>query len=86
MLSCNLVFCRFTVPSGHKWRSHRKLIAPTFHLNVLKGFIDLFNENSRQVIKKLDLEIGKTFDAHDHMSEATVEILLGKTYTFYIYK
>lgn len=65
--------------SGHKWRSHRKLIAPTFHLNVLKGFIELFNENSRQVIKKMDLEIGKTFDAHDHMSEATVEILLGKT-------
>lgn len=63
---------------GHKWRSHRKLIAPTFHLNVLKGFIDLFNENSRQVIKKLDKELGKTFDAHDHMSEATVEILLGK--------
>lgn len=64
--------------TGHKWRSHRKLIAPTFHLNVLKSFIDLFNENSRQVVKKLELEIGKTFDAHDHMSEATVEILLGK--------
>lgn len=64
--------------TGHKWRSHRKLIAPTFHLNVLKSFIDLFNENSRQVVKKLEMEIGKTFDAHDHMSEATVEILLGK--------
>lgn len=92
---CSLVCLQFTLllssllllppplPShgriGHKWRSHRKLIAPTFHLNVLKGFIDLFNENSRQVIKKMDLEIGKTFDAHDHMSEATVEILLGKT-------
>lgn len=63
---------------GHKWRSHRKLIAPTFHLNVLKSFIDLFNENSRQVVKKLDAEAGKTFDAHDYMSEATVEILLGK--------
>lgn len=72
--------------SGHKWRSHRKLIAPTFHLNVLKGFIDLFNENSRQVIKKLNLEMGKTFDAHDYMSEATVEILLGKKiYALFIY-
>lgn len=72
-------FNSYLIPSpGNKWRSHRKLIAPTFHLNVLKGFIDLFNENSRQVIKKLDKEMGKTFDAHDHMSEATVEILLGK--------
>lgn len=50
----------------------------------MKGFIDLFNENSRQVIKKLDMEVGKTFDAHDHMSEATVEILLGKIEWFMV--
>lgn len=66
------------ISTGHKWRSHRKLIAPTFHLNVLKSFIDLFNENSRHVVKKLSVEAGKTFDAHDYMSEATVEILLGE--------
>lgn len=68
----------FALNVGHKWRSHRKLIAPTFHLNVLKSFIDLFNENSLQVVQKLGNEVGKTFDAHDYMSEATVEILLGK--------
>ncbi|XP_005177793.1 cytochrome P450 4g15 [Musca domestica] len=64
------------ISTGHKWRSHRKLIAPTFHLNVLKSFIDLFNENSRNVVRKLQSEGGKTFDCHDYMSEATVEILL----------
>ncbi|XP_055371265.1 cytochrome P450 4g15 [Condylostylus longicornis] len=64
------------ISTGHKWRSHRKLIAPTFHLNVLKGFIDLFNENARNVVDKLKKEGTKTFDAHDYMSEATVEILL----------
>lgn len=62
---------------GDKWRRHRKLIAPTFHLNVLKSFIDLFNANSREVVKKLKTEVGKTFDCHDYMSEATVEMLLG---------
>lgn len=45
---------------------------------MLKSFIDLFNENSRHVVKKLQLEGGKSFDAHDYMSEATVEILLGE--------
>lgn len=64
--------------SGQKWRAHRKLIAPTFHLNVLKSFIELFNENSRNVVRKLRAEDGRTFDCHDYMSEATVEILLGK--------
>uniref|UniRef100_A0A182PU94 Uncharacterized protein n=1 Tax=Anopheles epiroticus TaxID=199890 RepID=A0A182PU94_9DIPT len=64
------------ISTGHKWRQHRKLIAPTFHLNVLKGFIDLFNENSRLVVKKMQKENGKVFDCHDYMSECTVEILL----------
>ncbi|XP_049859621.1 cytochrome P450 4g15 [Schistocerca gregaria] len=64
------------ISSGQKWRSHRKLIAPTFHLNVLKSFIDLFNANSRDVVNKLRKEGTKTFDVHDYMSECTVEILL----------
>lgn len=64
------------ISTGQKWRAHRKLIAPTFHLNVLKSFIDLFNANSREVVDKLKKEIGKEFDCHDYMSEATVEILL----------
>nr|ANW46746.1 cytochrome P450 CYP4G102 [Locusta migratoria] len=64
------------ISSGQKWRSHRKLIAPTFHLNVLKSFIDLFNANSRDVVTKLRKEGKKTFDIHDYMSECTVEILL----------
>ncbi|XP_063379604.1 cytochrome P450 4g15 [Cydia fagiglandana] len=63
------------ISTGQKWRSHRKLIAPTFHLNVLKSFIDLFNANSRAVVEKLKKETSD-FDCHDYMSECTVEILL----------
>lgn len=63
---------------GQKWRAHRKLIAPTFHLNVLKSFIELFNDNSRLVCKKMAALNGKTFDCHDYMSECTVETLLGE--------
>ncbi|XP_012279668.1 cytochrome P450 4g15 [Orussus abietinus] len=64
------------ISTGPKWRAHRKLIAPTFHLNVLKSFIDLFNANSRCVVEKMRKEVGKEFDCHDYMSECTVEILL----------
>ncbi|CAG2059383.1 unnamed protein product [Timema podura] len=64
------------ISSGNKWRSHRKLIAPTFHLNVLKSFVDLFNTNSQAVVEKMRLEGGRVFDVHDYMSECTVEILL----------
>ncbi|KYM99110.1 Cytochrome P450 4g15 [Cyphomyrmex costatus] len=64
------------ISTGSKWRAHRKLIAPTFHLNVLKSFIDLFNANSRAVVEKMRQEGDKEFDCHDYMSECTVEILL----------
>ncbi|XP_018331831.1 cytochrome P450 4g15 [Agrilus planipennis] len=64
------------ISTGQKWRAHRKLIAPTFHLNVLKSFIELFNANSRATVEKLRKEGNKEFDCHDYMSEATVEMLL----------
>ncbi|EZA59842.1 hypothetical protein DMN91_001223 [Ooceraea biroi] len=64
------------ISNGQKWHTHRKLIAPTFHLNVLKTFIDLFNANSRTVVEKMRKECDKEFDCHDYMSECTVEILL----------
>ncbi|KAJ0179462.1 hypothetical protein K1T71_005174 [Dendrolimus kikuchii] len=64
------------ISSGDKWRSHRKMIAPTFHINILKSFVNVFNQNSKNVVEKMRPEIGKTFDVHDYMSEVTVDILL----------
>ncbi|XP_041972877.1 cytochrome P450 4g15-like [Aricia agestis] len=64
------------ISSGEKWRSHRKMIAPTFHINILKSFMDIFNQNSRNVVNKMKKEAGKVFDVHDYMSGVTVDILL----------
>ncbi|CAB3235965.1 unnamed protein product [Arctia plantaginis] len=64
------------ISSGEKWRSHRKMIAPTFHINILKSFVGIFNQNSKNVVEKMRPEIGKTFDVHDYMSGVTVDILL----------
>lgn len=62
---------------GEKWRSHRKMIAPTFHINILKSFVNVFNQNSKNVVEKMRGEVGKVFDVHDYMSGVTVDILLG---------
>lgn len=64
------------ISSGEKWRSHRKLIAPAFHMNVLKSFMDVFNANSLAVVEKMRKEVGTVFDVHDYMSGVTVDILL----------
>nr|ARA91599.1 cytochrome P450 monooxygenase [Pieris rapae] len=64
------------ISSGEKWRSHRKIIAPTFHINILKSFVDTFNQNSKSVVNRMKTEMGKVFDVHDYMSGVTVDILL----------
>ena len=53
------------------------MIAPTFHLNILKSFVPLFFENSRDLVIKLRKEVGKEFDVHEYMNAVTVDILLG---------
>lgn len=72
------------ISSGDHWRSHRKLIAPAFHQNVLKSFIGTFNSNSLNVVKRMEKEMGKVFDCHDYMSETTVDILLGKNFADFL--
>ncbi|KAG6450739.1 hypothetical protein O3G_MSEX006757 [Manduca sexta] len=52
------------------------MIAPTFHINILKSFVSVFNQNSKNVVEKMRSEVGKTFDVHDYMSGVTVDILL----------
>ncbi|CAD6208793.1 GSCOCT00003601001.2-RA-CDS [Cotesia congregata] len=64
------------ISGGEKWRTHRKIIAPTFHLNVLKTFVPLFYENSIDLVKRLKSEVGKEFDVHDYLSAVTVDILI----------
>lgn len=64
------------ISTGEKWRLHRKLIAPTFHINILKSFVSIFNENSQKVVQTLKEKSGIEIDIHDYMSETTVDILL----------
>lgn len=64
------------ISKGDKWRSHRKMIAPTFHTNILKSFVSVFYRNSVGVVNTLRKEIGKEFDIHEYMSEVTTDILL----------
>lgn len=68
------------ISHGETWKNHRKLIAPAFHMNVLKTFTPLFYKNSLRVVEKLRKDIGmrKEFDCHDYMSEVTVDILIRK--------
>ncbi|KAJ8947562.1 hypothetical protein NQ318_005042 [Aromia moschata] len=64
------------ISKGEKWRSHRKMIAPTFHSSILKSFMPVFNKNANNLIDSFKKEYGKAFDVHDYMSRTTVDTLL----------
>ncbi|XP_012536641.1 cytochrome P450 4g15 [Monomorium pharaonis] len=64
------------ITTGDKWRRHRKMIVPTFHLSILKTFVPLFYENSIELVNRLRDKIGKEFDCHDYLSAVTVDILI----------
>ncbi|KAL0121800.1 hypothetical protein PUN28_006928 [Cardiocondyla obscurior] len=63
------------ITTGDKWRRHRKVIAPTFHMNILKTFVPLFYENSIDLVHRLREKVGQKFDCHDYLSAVTVDIL-----------
>ncbi|XP_071631413.1 cytochrome P450 4g15-like isoform X1 [Temnothorax longispinosus] len=63
------------ITKGDKWRRHRKVIASTFHMNILKTFVPLFYENSIDLVNRLRDKVGKKFDCHDYLSAVTVDIL-----------
>ncbi|CAG2066000.1 unnamed protein product, partial [Timema podura] len=51
------------ISTGEIWRTHRKLIAPTFHLHVLKSFITQLNAHSNILVERLNKQVGgKSFD------------------------
>lgn len=45
--------------TGTTWKSHRRIITPTFHFSILEQFVDVFNDISEILIKKLGREVGK---------------------------
>ncbi|CAH2097054.1 unnamed protein product [Euphydryas editha] len=40
------------------WKVHRRLLNPAFSQVVLDGFLDIFNKQSRRLVKDLEVEVG----------------------------
>lgn len=40
---------------AEKWRPRRKLLTPTFHYDILKDFVDVFNRQAQILIQRLQL-------------------------------
>ncbi|XP_063696604.1 cytochrome P450 4d1-like isoform X2 [Culicoides brevitarsis] len=44
---------------GKKWHNRRKIITPSFHFKILEKFIEVFNEQDKILVQKLNEHVGK---------------------------
>nr|CAD7448371.1 unnamed protein product [Timema bartmani] len=62
--------------SGTQWRTHRKIITPTFHFSILEDFMDIFNSNGRKLVEKLQKEVnGPEFDLYTYVTLCALDII-----------
>ncbi|XP_043277718.1 uncharacterized protein [Venturia canescens] len=65
----------FTAPAKI-WRSHRKLIGPTFNMKVLTSFVEIFANQSEIMVKRMSQELGgKDFDVYKYITLCTLDIV-----------
>ncbi|MBN3317331.1 CP4V2 protein, partial [Atractosteus spatula] len=70
--------------TGDKWRSRRKLLTPTFHFSILTEFLEVMNEQSVVLVKKLEKHAGQGyFNCFNHITLCALDIIcetaMGKT-------
>ncbi|KAF5277787.1 hypothetical protein FQR65_LT03767 [Abscondita terminalis] len=60
---------------GAKWRNHRKLLTPAFHFQILEKFIEVFDNQTNILIKKLEKEISKEIDVLPLLKLHTLDVI-----------
>ncbi|XP_048486596.1 cytochrome P450 4C1 isoform X1 [Plutella xylostella] len=56
------------------WRRHRKLLNPSFNLQVLHGFLDIFNRQSARLVDKLGDVVGQEQEGTTHVESILLDI------------
>lgn len=65
------------VSGGNVWKSHRKLLDPSFNVSVLQSLLPIFNAKGKILIRQLNKRAGtKEFDCYTQISACTLETLL----------
>lgn len=91
MLECWLGLGLLT-SKGSKWFHRRKMLTPTFHFQIMKEFLPIFNKHSAQLVDKLHgviAEMGsdsKTpIDMVNYLTLTTLDSICGMSMSIYDY-
>jgi len=55
------------------------MITPAFHFKILEDYVEVFLENSKILINKLQMEVGsKGFDIYPYITRCALDIICGE--------
>jgi cytochrome P450 family 4 len=66
--------------SGDKWHARRRLLTPAFHFNILKEFVEIFNEESDKLVDTLKKSKGDDVDIISIATQFTLNTVCGEKY------
>ncbi|XP_054260624.1 cytochrome P450 4C1-like [Macrosteles quadrilineatus] len=61
---------------GERWHSHRKLITPTFHFNILESFVDVFVARTQDFMMELNNSVKENEEKFIDISPYTRKLTL----------
>ncbi|XP_023932769.1 cytochrome P450 4F4-like [Lingula anatina] len=66
------------ISKGKKWARNRKLLTPAFHFDILRPYIQVYNEGADKLLHKMSqyAETGEHLELFSNISLATLDILL----------
>uniref|UniRef100_A0A915PF15 Cytochrome P450 n=1 Tax=Setaria digitata TaxID=48799 RepID=A0A915PF15_9BILA len=67
--------------SGEKWFRARRMLTPAFHFNILRKYMEIFNEQAKILLEKLDMhsDTNQTFDLLPYLRRFGLDVIAEAT-------
>ncbi|XP_021369743.1 phylloquinone omega-hydroxylase CYP4F2-like [Mizuhopecten yessoensis] len=72
------------VSNGDRWARSRRLLTPAFHFDILRPYVDIYNEASDLLLDKMasDVKKGRSFELFGNISMCTLDIILRCAFSY----
>ncbi|XP_052286014.1 cytochrome P450 4F6-like isoform X2 [Dreissena polymorpha] len=72
------------IAEGARWSRSRRLLTPAFHFDILKPYVQVYNEAVQKLIVNLDsvTDTKESFEVFSHVSRLTLDIILRCAFSY----